>query len=124
VHPRFRAVTPSKQNDETRLSRAGFFCVPNEIRTLLDDTISAENKPIRETNASTESDLTDRNHVAEFVDDTGKDDSERALMIALERASAAGQWDIVRQLGEELQARRLARLGNVVSLDSKRSGRS
>jgi len=42
-------------------------------------------------------------------------------MIALDRASAASQWDIVRQLGEELQARRLARLGNVVSIDARRS---
>jgi len=31
-----------------------------------------------------------------------------ALAIALERASAAGRWDVVGQLAKELEARRLA----------------
>lgn len=38
------------------------------------------------------------------------------LAVALERASAAGQWDIVATLAAELQARRLEVAGNVVPL--------
>ncbi len=35
---------------------------------------------------------------------------------ALELAAVAGQWGVVAQLGKELEARRLARAGNVVAL--------
>jgi hypothetical protein len=44
---------------------------------------------------------------------------EAALAKALEGATAAGRWDVVSQLAGELEARRLARMGNVVSLDAK-----
>jgi hypothetical protein len=43
-------------------------------------------------------------------------DVEGALARALERASAAGQWDIVRVLAGQLDARRLAAAGNVLAL--------
>jgi len=36
---------------------------------------------------------------------------------ALDRASAAGRWDVVSQLAEELRARRLDQAGNVVRFD-------
>ena len=44
---------------------------------------------------------------------------EEALAKALERATAAGRWEVVSQLARELEARRLARMGNVVALDPK-----
>jgi hypothetical protein len=44
---------------------------------------------------------------------------EAALAKALERATAAGRWDVVSQLARELEARRLARMDNVVALDPK-----
>ena len=46
-------------------------------------------------------------------------DVEEALAGALTAASAAGQWDVVAQLAKELEARRLARSGNVVALVAK-----
>ncbi len=49
--------------------------------------------------------------------------AENALAIALERASAAGQWDVVTTLAAELQARRVAIAGNVVPLPVKRKAR-
>jgi hypothetical protein len=51
---------------------------------------------------------------------------EAALAVALERASAAGRWDVVAQLARELEARRLAREPNVVVMtaDRGRAGRS
>ena len=39
-----------------------------------------------------------------------------AIAKALELAAEAGRWDVVAQLGKELEARRLARSGNVVAL--------
>jgi len=48
-------------------------------------------------------------------------DVESVLARAIEAATSAGRFDVVAQLCRELEARRLARLGNVVSLDSKRS---
>ena len=44
---------------------------------------------------------------------------EAALAKALEGATAAGRWEVVSQLARELEARRLARMGNVVTLDPK-----
>jgi hypothetical protein len=41
---------------------------------------------------------------------------EAALAKALEGATAAGRFDVVAQLAKELEARRLARVGNVVAL--------
>jgi hypothetical protein len=53
------------------------------------------------------------------------DDSvERALAVALERASAAGEWAAVVTLAKELEARRLARAGNVVALNPEHWRRS
>jgi hypothetical protein len=46
-------------------------------------------------------------------------DIEIALVRALETAAAAGRFDVVAQLARELEARRLARLGNVVALESR-----
>ena len=51
-------------------------------------------------------------------------DVEKALAEALTAAVAAGRFDVVAQLAKELEARRLDRPGNVVSIDTaKRSGR-
>jgi hypothetical protein len=47
------------------------------------------------------------------------DDVEAALAKALEGATAAGRFDVVAQLARELEARRLARMGNVVVLPRK-----
>jgi hypothetical protein len=41
---------------------------------------------------------------------------EEALARALREASVAGRWDVVAQLARELEARRDAKPGNVVSL--------
>jgi integrase len=43
-----------------------------------------------------------------------------ALALALERASAAGRWDLVTLLARELEARRLEAAGNVVPLEARR----
>jgi hypothetical protein len=48
---------------------------------------------------------------------TGTDQVEAALARSLDRASEAGRFDVVAQLARELEARRLARLTNVVALD-------
>jgi hypothetical protein len=42
---------------------------------------------------------------------------ELALARALDRASEVGRFDVVAQLAKELEARRLMRLTNVVSLN-------
>ena len=47
---------------------------------------------------------------------------EAALANAISEAVAAGKFDVVGQLCRELEARRLARAGNVVAIDSKRRG--
>jgi hypothetical protein len=44
---------------------------------------------------------------------------EAALATALERATAAGRFDVVAQLARELEARRLARMGNVIAMRPK-----
>jgi hypothetical protein len=49
---------------------------------------------------------------------------EAALAKALEGATAAGRWDVVAQLARELEARRLARMANVVVLPAKMRRRS
>ncbi len=46
---------------------------------------------------------------------------ESALAKAIALAATAGRFDVVAQLARELEARRLARAGNVVSLDSARN---
>jgi hypothetical protein len=48
---------------------------------------------------------------------------ETALARALAEASAAGRFDVVVRLATELEARRLARMGNVVVLDAKKRER-
>ncbi|MFO0673462.1 MAG: hypothetical protein U0235_28240 [Polyangiaceae bacterium] len=48
---------------------------------------------------------------------------EDALARALDAAAAAGRFDVVAQIAEELKARRLAAAGNVVAIDSKRGAR-
>jgi hypothetical protein len=49
---------------------------------------------------------------------------EAALAFALEEAAKAGRYDVVMQLAKELEARRLAKSTNVVTLDpSKRRGK-
>jgi hypothetical protein len=47
---------------------------------------------------------------------------EAALARAIERATAAGRWDVVAQLAKELEARRLHQTGKVVHL-TKRAAR-
>jgi hypothetical protein len=47
---------------------------------------------------------------------------EEALARALGEATAAGKWDVVSQLARELEARRLVRAGNVVSLRDRKRG--
>ena len=47
---------------------------------------------------------------------------EDALALALERASAAGEWGIVAKLATELEARRLAAAGVTRIGDSKPRG--
>jgi hypothetical protein len=42
-----------------------------------------------------------------------------ALAHALTEAAKAGRFDVVARLAGELEARRLARMGNVVALDTK-----
>jgi hypothetical protein len=49
-------------------------------------------------------------------DAAAADPVEVALAKALEEASGARRWDVVARLAGELEARRLARLGNVVPL--------
>ena len=48
---------------------------------------------------------------------------ETALAAALAGATAAGRWDVVSQLAMELEARRIARVSNVVAFDAKRRQR-
>jgi hypothetical protein len=48
---------------------------------------------------------------------------EMALAKAVTEASAAGRFDVVAQLARELEARRLARAGNVVELATGRGRR-
>jgi hypothetical protein len=51
---------------------------------------------------------------------SGTDPVEVALAKALERATAEKRWDVVAQLGRELEARRLARTSsNVVAIARK-----
>ena len=52
-----------------------------------------------------------------------RDVVEMALARALEGAAAAGRFDVVAQLAKELEARRLARAGNVTSFDAARRAR-
>jgi hypothetical protein len=49
---------------------------------------------------------------------------EVALAKALEAAANAGRFDVVAQLAKELEARRLARMPNVVALDAARRERT
>jgi len=49
-------------------------------------------------------------------------DIEAALVAALSRAAEAGRFDVVAQLARELEARRLARAGNVVRFDERERG--
>jgi hypothetical protein len=44
------------------------------------------------------------------------DPIEQALSRALDEATKVGRWEVVGQLAGELQARRLARAGNVVAM--------
>ena len=54
---------------------------------------------------------------------TGTDQVEAALARALDRASEAGRFDVVAQLARELEARRLARLPNLVPLEPDGRGK-
>lgn len=48
---------------------------------------------------------------------------ENALATALTAAATAGRYDVVATLARELEARRLARAGNVVDLMARRASR-
>jgi hypothetical protein len=52
-----------------------------------------------------------------------RDAVEEALAHALRKATEEGQWSVVSQLSRELEARRLARAGNVVTLPVDRKRR-
>jgi hypothetical protein len=54
------------------------------------------------------------------LETTAADPVEAALAQALALAANAGRFDVVAQLARELEARRLARAGNVVTLDGRR----
>lgn len=56
-----------------------------------------------------------------YVPENGpaRDVVEEALARALEGATQAGRFDVVAQLARELEARRLARAGNVVPLPAR-----
>jgi hypothetical protein len=54
---------------------------------------------------------------------TPEDQVELELARALAKAAAAARFDVVAQLAKELEARRLARLTNVVKLDATRRPR-
>ncbi|HMI87206.1 MAG TPA: hypothetical protein VK550_24100 [Polyangiaceae bacterium] len=45
---------------------------------------------------------------------------ETALAYAIRKATDAGEWERVTQLAKELEARRLARATNVISIDARR----
>ncbi len=49
-------------------------------------------------------------------------DIEAALVAALSRAAEAGRFDVVAQLARELEARRLARAGDVARLGDRERG--
>jgi hypothetical protein len=53
----------------------------------------------------------------------GRGSVETALSKALDAAATAGRFDVVAQLAKELEARRLARSGNIVALDPAKRGR-
>jgi hypothetical protein len=53
----------------------------------------------------------------------GGDAVEEALAGALARAAQAGRFDVVAKLAEELEARRLARTGNVLLFGAGRDKR-
>jgi hypothetical protein len=55
--------------------------------------------------------------------DVGGDEVEAALARALTQAADAARFDVVVQLARELEARRLARSGNVVRLEDEREKR-
>jgi hypothetical protein len=57
---------------------------------------------------------------AAATSDPPVDAIENALAKAIEGATAAGRFDVVAQLAKELEARRLARAGNVVVLPARR----
>jgi hypothetical protein len=50
---------------------------------------------------------------------TEVDGVEQPLADAVTRAARAGEWGVVAQLAKELEARRLARVRNVLPLDAK-----
>lgn len=58
---------------------------------------------------------------ADRRDEESTDAVEEALAAALTAAATAGRFDVVAQLARELEARRLARSGNVIELSSRRS---
>jgi hypothetical protein len=50
---------------------------------------------------------------------TEGDKVESALANALALAASGGRFDVVAQLAKELEARRLARMGNVIALPAR-----
>lgn len=58
----------------------------------------------------------DMDQAAETTASAPGSEPSSAIARALELAAVAGQWGVVAQLGKELEARRLARAGNVMAL--------
>lgn len=78
------------------------------------------------TSPARDAQVPDRSSAGTLPDDSpaSVDPVEASLAGALDRASAAGRWDVVAQLARELEARRLASTPNVVSLDAAERRRS
>ena len=58
------------------------------------------------------------NHLDHSLDHS--DVVEEALANALAKAASAGRFDVVAQLAKEIEARRLTRVGNVITLNAAR----
>lgn len=74
---------------------------------------------VPETPSETPRSPVDRDAIGPAIGPDG-DVVEAALARALDAAAAAGRFDVVAQLARELEARRLAREPNVVTLATKR----
>ena len=61
--------------------------------------------------------------VSATLETASTDMVEAALAEALALAATAGRFDVVAQRARELEARRFARAGNVLTLDARQKGR-
>jgi hypothetical protein len=94
--------------------------VPSGSRKLSRDVRNVAKSRENDVEEATEDDAKQREVLALSP---GGDAVEAALAEALARAAEAGQFDVVAQLARELEARWLARAGNVVPLSAERGKR-